>query len=108
LLLFTQLAQQFPQLTKYVFRYMNIPNSQQLEQEFDENAQLKQIVETYKDQMEEMQQLIQQLQESVTDEKEKVKLEKLQGKLDALFVRAEARIQVQEAQHKKITTPEKR
>lgn len=108
LMLFSQLAQQFPDMAKYVFRYMDIPNARQLEREFDENAKLKQVVETYKDQMEELQQLLGQLQEAVTDEKEKVKLQKIQSKLDALYVRAEARIQIAEAQQKEQPKPEKR
>lgn len=107
LMLFSQLAQQFPEMAKYMFRYMDIPNARQLEQEFDENAKLKQVVETYKDQMEELQQLIGQLQEAVTDEKEKVKLQKIQGKLDALYVRAEARIQIAEAQREEKPKPER-
>lgn len=108
LILFTQLAQQFPDMAKYVFRYMDIPNSRQLEQEFDENAKLKQVVETYKDQMKELQQLIEQLSEAVTDEKEKVKLEKIQGKLNVLYARAESRIQIAEAQRTEKPKPEKR
>ncbi len=108
LMLFTQLMQQFPMLAKYVIQYMDLPNSQQIMAEVDENAQLKQVVETYKDQMGELQQVMNQLQDSVTDEKEKVKLAKIQSKLDALYVRAEAQIQIDEAQRKENSKPEKR
>ena len=109
LMLFTQLMQQFPTpvLAKYVLQYMDLPNSKQIMAEMDENVQLKQVVETYQGQMKELQQLVGQLKDAVTNEKEKVKLEKIQSDLDALYVRAEARMQIAEAQWKEISKPKR-
>lgn len=107
LALFSQLVQQFPMLARYMFQYMNLPNSQQIQDELDENAQLKQAIETYEKQMKELQQLIGQLAESVTDEKEKVKLQKIQSKLDALYVREEAQVQIDAAARKEEIKPER-
>lgn len=105
LLLFTQLAQQFPQLTKYVFRYMNITNSQQLEQEFDENIQLRQALQSSEQQMKELEQIIDRLQTTVQDKDEKIELEKVRARLNKVLVMAEANAKIQLAQQKQ--TPQK-
>lgn len=104
LLLFTQLAQQFPMLAKYVFRYMNIPNSAQLEREFDENAQLRQALEQSGEQMEQLEQLIDRLGETVRDKNEQIELQKIRADLNKIVIMAKAQEQVRAAQQKQVTT----
>jgi predicted PhzF superfamily epimerase YddE/YHI9 len=108
LLLFTQLAQQFPMLAKYVFRYMNIPNSSQLEREFDENAQLRQALEDSREQLEQLEQLVERLGETVRDKNEQVEVQKIRTELNKIVIMAKAQEQVRAAQQKQSVTQEKR
>ena len=95
--LFAQLSQQFPVFAKYMIKFMDFPGAKELARELDENAQLKQMVEAYGKNLEQMQEMLQSLEIEVRDRDRKVEIHKMRAALAPAIADYKAFLQTQQA-----------
>jgi len=95
--LFAQLSQQFPVFAKYMIKFMDFPGAKELARELDENAQLRQMVEAYGKNLEQMQEMLQSLEIEVRDRDRKVEIHKMRATLAPAIADYKAFLQTQQA-----------